>query len=295
MTTVTTTRTHLTTRQPWWLLLSAPITALAVGGSLAGIFIDRIYAKETASWAAEGAGQDVANLVVFPLLLVFAYAAAKGSVRGYLAWLGTLVYSVYAYTIYVFDVHFGPLFLLYVAVFGMSLWALGGALTSLDPDRLQATSLDPGRTRAFVSWFLMLVSGAFALLWLVQDVPSMVDGTTPDSLTESGLLTNAVHVLDQSLFLPAAMLAGILLRRGSGWGYCLAPVILVAMAGISVGIVSLTLVSAARDLEVSVGMLVVVGVLGIVEVVSCWRLLRCIGSDASLADVLRLRSGAARV
>lgn len=292
MTTVVHTRTHRPTLQRWWLLISVPIAALAVGGSLTGIFVDRIYEKETSSWAAEGAGQDIANLIVFPVLLVLAYAAARGSVRAYLAWLGTLVYAAYTYAIYVFDVHFGPLFLLYVAVFGMSLWALGGALTSLDPDRVRAGFRLPGRTTTFVSGFLMLVAGAFALLWLVEDVPSVLDGSTPDSLIESGLLTNPVHVIDLSLFLPAAMLAGILLRRGMAWGYCLAPVILTAMVGISVGIVSLTLVGAARDEDVSLGMLVVVGVLAVVEIVACWRFLQGISASASLEGVLRPRSGA---
>jgi hypothetical protein len=52
--------------------------------------------------------------------------------RAYLGSIGVLAYSVYAYAIYVFDIHFGPLFIVYVAVFGLSIWALIAALASLD-------------------------------------------------------------------------------------------------------------------------------------------------------------------
>ncbi len=286
-------RTQQSAPPRWWLRASVPIAVLAVAGSLVGIFTDRIYANEKSSWAAEGVGQDIANLIVFPVLVVLAYAATRGSVKAYLAWIGTLVYAAYTYTIYVFDVHFGPLFLLYVAVFGMSLWALGAALTGIDPERVRAGFVQRGPA-AFVSWFLIAISGAFALLWLLQDVTWLLEGTTPEILVETGLLTNPVHVVDLSLFLPAAMLAGILLRRGRAWGYCLAPAVLTAMAAISAGIVSLTLVAAARDQEVSIGMLAVVGVLGIVEVVACWRFLRGFTSATSIEDVLRPRAAVSR-
>jgi hypothetical protein len=124
---------------PWWLWLSVPIAVLAIAASLAGIFLDRLYAKETANWAAQGVGQDVANLVLFPALLLLGYAAARGSLAAFLAWAGVLVYSLYTYAMYTFDVHFGPLFLVYVAVFGLSAWGLAGGLASIDPRRVRAS------------------------------------------------------------------------------------------------------------------------------------------------------------
>src|SRR3954447_2079294 len=102
---------------PWWLWFSVPIVILGSTTSVAGIVVDAVYARETPTWRAEAVGQDIANLVILPALLALAYGAARGSVAAYLAWLGTVVYTAYAFAIYVFAVHFGPLFLLYVAVF----------------------------------------------------------------------------------------------------------------------------------------------------------------------------------
>lgn len=257
----------------WWLWLSVPIATLAIGGSLTGIFVDRIYANETDVWAGEAVGQDIANLVVFPVMLALAYAAARGSTRALLAWIGTLVYAAYTYAIYAFAVHFGPLFLLDVAVFGLTVWALVGSLASVDPERVKARFNTP-HLLGFVAWFLIVVAAVFALLWLIQDVPEMVAGTTPDSLEEYGLLTNPVHVLDLALFLPAAMLAGVLLRRGQAWGYVLAPVVLTAMASISAGIVSLTIVLSSRGEDASLVVAAVVGALGVVQVAAAWRFLQ---------------------
>lgn len=270
----------------WWLWLSVPIAALAVGSSLTGILVDRIYAQETAGWRAEAIGQDIANLMVFPFLLIFAYAATRGSLTAYLAWLGTLVYSTYTFAIYVFAVHFGPLFLAYVAVFGMAAWALLGGLTNLDASRVRAAFTTAPWAR-FISALLVVIAVAFALLWLSEDLPAMIDGTASAELAESGLLTNPVHVLDLSLFLPTAVIAGALLWRGRPWGYLLAPVMLVAMAAISVGIVSLTMVHLARGEDGSWVVASVIGALAVILVVACRRFLQGVAKATALAQVLR--------
>ncbi len=266
-------RTSTARLSRWWLWLSVPIATLAIGGSLTGIFVDRIYAHETTEWAGEAVGQDITNLMVFPALLAFAYAAAKGSLKAQLAWTGTLIYSAYTYAIYAFDVQFGPLFLLYVAVFGLSVWALGASVASTDPARVKERFAAPHLV-GFAAYLLIVVSGAFALLWLGEDIPAMIDGSASDALVKSGLPTNPVHVLDLSLFLPACMLAGLLLRRGRAWGYYLAPVLLTAMAAIGTGIVVLMVVLDARGEDASMVLAAVIGGLVVVLTVTAWRFLQ---------------------
>jgi hypothetical protein len=169
-------------------------------------------------------------------------------------------------------VHFGPFFLVYVAVLGMAAWALGGFLVHVDTRQVRA--VHRLRLVRFASNLLVAISGLFALLWVGQDLPAMIDGTPGAELRDTGLLTNPVHVLDLAFFLPASMLAGVLLRRGRAWGHCLAPVMLTAMASISLGIVSLTAVNAARGLDASLVVAAVVGVLGMVQAATAVALLR---------------------
>src|SRR6266545_3910965 len=117
-------------RQPgtrFILWFSLPIAVGALGGALLGIFGHSAYARETSNWVAQAVAQDIANLVAYSALIVLAVLAARGALRAYLAWIGLLGYSVYTFAIYAFAVHFGPLFLLYVAVFVPSM-LLAGAL-----------------------------------------------------------------------------------------------------------------------------------------------------------------------
>jgi hypothetical protein len=271
----------------FWLWLSVPIAVLAITGSIIAIVLDdRIYAEETANWAAQAAGQDIANLIAYPALLLLALAASRGSVRAYLGWAGVLAYSVYSYAIYVFDIHFGPLFLVWVAVFGLSIYALIGGLASIDPTRVKASFTGRVAVRS-TSVLLIGIGALFYLLWLSEILPATVAGTTPEAYAKAGVPTNPVHVLDLAVFLPAAVLAGTLVAKGHRWGYCLAPTVLVAMVFISVGIVSLMVVLAVRGQEAPLGVVAGVAVLAVVELVVVARFLGAIDGDRRLQDVLR--------
>jgi hypothetical protein len=260
----------------FWLWLSLPIAVLGMTGSVIGIVLDDlIYAEESANWAAQAVGQDIANLVAFPALLLLALAASRGSLRARLAWAGVLAYSAYSYAIYAFDVHFGPLFLVWVAVFGLSIYALIGGLASLDPARVKArfTGRVPVRS---TSVLLIGIGAIFYLLWLSDIVPAVLDGTTPEVLVEAGVPTNPVHVLDMAVLLPAALLAGTLVARRRPMGYVLAPMVLVAMVFIALGIVSLMGVLAVRGEEASPGVAAGIAALAVVELLVVDRLLRAI-------------------
>lgn len=78
------------------------------------------------------------------------------------------------------------------------------------PVRVRARFTGRGPLRSAAA-LLVTVGAAFSLLWLSEIVPPMLDGTVPDVVREARLRTNPVHVLDLALFLPAAILAGVLL------------------------------------------------------------------------------------
>jgi hypothetical protein len=274
-------------RGPFWLWVSLPIAILAMTGSIIGIVLEsRIYGEETSNWAAQSVGQDIANLVAYPLLLALALLAGRGSLRAYLAWTGVLAYSVYTYAIYVFDIHFGPLFLVWVAVFGLSIYALIGALASIDPGRVKDGFKGKIPLRS-TSSLLIAVGTIFSLLWVSEIVPAMLAGKAPEVVAEAGLPTNPVHVLDLAVFLPAAVLAGTLLARRRAWGYVLAPTVLVAMVVLAAGIVSLMAVSAVRGEAASLGVGIGIAALAVVELVVVVRFLWAIDPEAHLQDALR--------
>jgi len=134
---------------PWWLRLSAPLGVLGLIAAAVGAFMDGAYTGMTADWTRQTFAQDLADLFVgFPLLLVFAFLAARGSVRALVAWLGVLIATLYTYVIYAFDVPFGHLYLANVALLGLSGWAFGGALTGMDRRAIKERFDDGARTLA---------------------------------------------------------------------------------------------------------------------------------------------------
>jgi hypothetical protein len=202
-----------------WAGLSAGAALLAIAGSVVGLLASgHVYSRETSALSNAAAAQDLVNLVlVSPLLLVLAVRAYRGSLRSWMCWLGCLAFTVYNYAIYAFSIHFGPLFLVWIMVLGLSLFALIGGVTALDPSALSARFA--GRPVRLPGWFLIVVAVLFALLWLSEIVPDLLAGRPSTSATEWNVPTNPVHVLDLAFFLPAACLSGVLLLRHRWLGY----------------------------------------------------------------------------
>lgn len=238
-----------------------PIAALVALCALAGIYAPAIYARETASWTAQGVGQDwVSLLVVVPVLVGAGGAAWRGSRRARLMLGGALLYTAYSYAIYAFAVHFNPLFLAYCATLGLSTFALLDLVEVLRADE-PGRWYTPGAPLRVTAGALFALAGVFGALWLRQDLPATVQNTPPADLAATGLLSNPVHVLDLSLLLPLLIIVGVALRRRAWPGLVLAPIALAfaVMMALAIGgiIVMMYVRGIATDLTPAVAMAVV--------------------------------------
>jgi hypothetical protein len=241
------------------ILLTFPIAFLVALASAAGIFLESVYAKETVSWAAQGVGQDVVNLVlVFPALLVAGYLANKRSLRGLLVWLGLLLYIVYSYLLYAFFVHFNFLFPVYVATLGLSFYALLGSAISLGVSDLAPRFAANNQAKP-VSIYLMIVGLLFGFLWLADILSALLAGRAPESISEVGLPVNPVHVLDLALLLPGMIVTSVLLRRRRPLGFLFAVPLMVFAAVMGVAIISMSIVMNARGVPASPGVSIGLG------------------------------------
>jgi hypothetical protein len=240
-----------------WILLSLLAAALMALTSLAGLFADSTYALETAEWAAQGIGQDLVNVaLVFPVLVISAILARRGSTRARLIATGALFYVAYSYALYALFVHFGTLFLAYVAVLGLSVFALIGATADLDLVALQGV-LGERRWRRTSAVFLVVVGSAFALLWLAEIVPATLAGVTPESVEQSSFAVNPIHVLDLALFLPATIATGLLLWKDRPRGLLFAVPFTTFLSLMGTALVAMVVVMWQRGIPVSLPMLAV--------------------------------------
>jgi hypothetical protein len=208
-----------------WLWLSAPIALLLAIAAGSGLFVHGLY-RDTPYSVAQALGQDAITLgVALPTLVIGALLTWLGSQRARLVWLGGLVYTVYTYVGYAFDVRFNPLFLVYVALLGCSTYALIGGLVTTDRAGMQASfnGRTPSKT---VSIYLAVLATLFYGLWLSDALPASLAGTPAQSLIDAGTPTNFIHVLDMAWMLPALAITAVSLWRKQPLGYTLAGALL---------------------------------------------------------------------
>ncbi len=253
-----------------WAGLAGASALLSFVGAVAGLLAPgRVYAGNTTALADTATAQDLAGLVVAPGLLLLAYAAHRGHLRAWLVLLGVLFFTAYNYAIYAFSLSFGPLFLLWVATWGLSVFALLGAAASVP-----ASAVADRFTRAGVrapGWFLIAAATLFTLLWLSEIVPDLLAGRPSTSAAALRLPTNPVHVLDLGICLPAVAATGVLLLRRHRLGSVSAVGLLVFLA-LTCGPILLTpAVTQARGHETTWS---VVGPIGVVAVATLLVLAR---------------------
>lgn len=244
---------------------------LVLVASVAGLTDPRVYAQETANWAAQAQGQDLGNLLAAAVLATAAVRYQRGSQRASLVWLGTLLYLIYAFVVYAMAVHFNYLFGVYVAVLGLSAWAVLFHVNGLRDGGVPQPP-EPGRIVA--AWILIATGALFAGLWLSELSPALLTGTVPASLTEAGLWVNPIHVLDLSVVLPGFIIAGVAALQHREHGlFWLAPwLVFSALMGASIiAAMALMIISGAANAAPALAIVtLVVGA----SVYALWRYLK---------------------
>ena len=212
--------------------------AFMMTAAAAGIFDHTVYARESASWASQGIGQDFVNLfLISPAILTVFQLAKKGNIAAYLTWLGLILYVVYSYILYCFAMHFNRYFLVYCAAFGSSCFAFLLAFKDTGYETVKKSF--KGAEFKFIPWTLIVIAAAFGTLWLKEVIPSIINNTVPGSVTEAGLMINPVHVNDLSLFLPAFIISAVLLLRKKAEGYVFVPAMLAFSAAMNLAILGM--------------------------------------------------------
>ena len=269
---------------PAWLsVVLAPFVALAAA---TGLLVPGFY-RDAPTWVSQARGQDLVTLVVaVPLLVVGLIGARRGSVRCLLLWLGAVGYMAYAWATYAFATHFNPLFLVYVLNFGLSVYALVFGLIRLDVGRLR-TAFSPHAPTRLVAASLIVMGVVTALLWLGPDVLALLAGQVPGDVTEAGLLSNPIHVLDLGLVLPAAVLTGVLLGRRRPWGFVLGAYFLVKFATLGLAIMSMSAFMVADGQPVSVPLVGVFAAWTVASAVLAWWFLSSVRPFGTLPGASR--------
>jgi len=242
--------------------LSVPVLVLALIAALAGLYSDGsagpasfvnawnqtilldgqgVYHRDSVSGAAQERGQDLVTLIVALPLLGFAFFASgrgRNWTRVFLA--GILGYFLYTYCLLAFGAVYNELFLVYVSVFSLSLFAFVFAVLSVDMAELgsRCAAAYPRKTAMGIMLFIGFL---LAAMWLLRIVPALAGGLPPPSI--DGYHTMFVQAGDLGILVPAALLSAWWLFRRNPAGYLLATVLLVkgSAMGLAVGMMGVSM------------------------------------------------------
>jgi len=209
----------------FWQGQGEPIPFTTMRGETVLLYGHGLYRFDTVSTATQGIAQDAVTLVLgIPLLITGIILTRTGSLRGQLLLTGTLGYFLYTYTSYVFLVAYNQLFLLYVVLFSLLIFAFILAMKELNPNVITSQFSDKFPRRG-VAIFMMILAGFLAMAWLGRIVPAMIAGTPPFGL--ESYTTLVIQGLDLGIIVPVSALTAVLLWRSRPWGYTLASVVLI--------------------------------------------------------------------
>ena len=210
-------------------ILSILIAILATIASIGGLTLNGLYRDNTfvrVTWL----GNDWVTLVLaVPILvgtLIFSHRRdSKGLKKppesAILIWMGMLDYMLYNYAFYLFGAAFNWFFLLYVALVGLSIFALIYGLASLDANGISRQF----RERMPVKWiggYFLFVAGGLGAVYVTQSISFILTGQLPSIISTSGHITNVVFALDLTLVIPWLALGAFWLMKRKPWGYIIA-------------------------------------------------------------------------
>ncbi|QCC49685.1 hypothetical protein DV707_17465 (plasmid) [Halobellus limi] len=262
-----------------YLVASTLTLLLAVVATGVGLFVPEFY-RDAELLLPQLYGQDLLTLVVaVPALVGALYYSHQGSLRGYVVWLGVTGYLLYTYASYAFLTAFNELYLVYVALFALTLFTLVGGIARIDPTDLKE-ALNGHPVRGYVA-FQALVAGLLTLMWLAEVGPASLAGTRPPSIAETTLPVPVIQSLDLGVVIPSFALSATLLWKQRAWGYVFTGVLLVKGTTLGLAVLAMIVFMLQNGQTVPLPQIVLFGLLSLTGLALMTRFIRAIPHSPS--------------
>lgn len=253
-------------------LLTAAVSFLAWG----------VFQRDVPMTVGNMRGTALTMLVIaVPLLVASMILSSRGSLRARFVWMGSLAYIAYNAVMFCFALQYNSFFLLFVALLGLSFWALVTLASQFDPVVVSA-GVAGVRART-VAVYLLVCLVLFAVMWLRDVVPATIDNVLPGSFEGTGLTQNPIYVLDFAFTFPLLAVGAVWLWRRRPWGYVIGGTMVVMLTIETAGIAIDQVFGHVHDPSASLGAVPVMGVLTVVGLVFSALFLR--GLDARIVGL----------
>lgn len=254
-------------------LLTVLVLFFALIASVGGLIIDGLYRDKSIIILGWHANDLVTLVVALPILVIALILSRSGSHRAQLVWLGMLDYLLYNFAFYLFGANLNLFFLIYVALFILSVFALIFGLINIDIKAIAAKFKGTTPVK-WISGYMILWGALLGIAWIGQWLTFVINGhLPPNGLEESAF--KLVATLDLSLVVSGVLLAAIWLWKRKPWGYVLATIFNIKGATYTLVLITSSLYSANA------------GVKGAMDLVPLWIFL---GVACLISSVVLLRN-----
>jgi len=207
-----------------------------------------LYRYDTVNSSSQELGQDIVTLLIgIPLLIAGILLSRKGTLRGQLLLTGVLGYFLYTYTSMCFLTAFNPLFLVYVALFSLSLFGFILSMKNLDVNEV-ASHISDGFPRRAISIYFIIIAIFLSLAWLGLVASPSLTWTPPNGLESA--ITMVIQALDLGIIVPTAFLTASLLIKKQTWGYALSSVMLLKILTMGAALISMIIVQLLAGVKI---------------------------------------------
>lgn len=208
-----------------------------------------LYYWDTVCTAAQMQANDLVTLVLgLPLLAISYWLTLRGSLRGRIVLTGTLGFILYTYITMCFGAAYNQFFLVYVALFTLSLFTFVLSMMSFDLQTLPQ-HFSKKLPRRWIAGLLFFAAAFLGLAWLGRIVATFSEGTIPALENTTSMF---IQAMDLGIIMPTCVLSAILLLRRSAWGYLLASVGMLKFLTLGIAVALMGLNMARVGVPVSV-------------------------------------------
>ena len=200
------------------------LSVLALFACLTGVLEKSLYEEVlsagtiTNSLVVGSIGQDI---IFIPLALLLALLSViylnQPGYKIFITLLGLTCNFFYGYGLYAMQGQYTSIYLIYLAIFGLSIYSIVFGLSSFTAGFSTKTLLPKALTRA-ISIFLFSIVSILSLIWLLRITPDIARHIPQD--------TYGVFILDLGIVFPAITIAAMRLIRKMPFGNILAGIAL---------------------------------------------------------------------
>lgn len=199
----------------WFLVVLMSLVA-----SLVGVFNQNIYTKVVSNEIMPGVlAQDLFTIVLSIITLIFIFTIKENDIKKQIVIMGIISYLFYGYGIYAIERLYTVLYLLYMAIFGLSLYTLVFGIVSINKKILREIRL-PKLMKNISIGFLLFIPLLFYPLWISQIIKLIQTGQKLE-------FTYAVFILDLCFVMPMFIIIAIMVVKNIDLGLLLAPALLI--------------------------------------------------------------------